>query len=53
MITLTKEDKKQLEEKGISQEKLSNQLATFQKGIPYINLLAAATIDYVILKFND
>jgi len=49
---LTDKDKKQLKDKGISQEKFGSQLETFQKGIPYVNLLAAATIDDGILKFN-
>ena len=53
MITLTEEDKKQLKEKGISLEKVKTQLETFEKGIPYTNLLAAATIQDGILKFDD
>src|SRR5690606_5708355 len=40
-------------QKGITQERLNSQLETFEKGIPYVNLLAAATIDDLILKFDD
>lgn len=48
----TERDLKQIEEKGISIEKLSKQLFFFKNGIPRIELHKPATIDDGILKIE-
>ena len=39
---LTQEDKELLQKKGISEEKLQEQLQAFKNGFPYLRLAAAA-----------
>lgn len=39
----TELDIKQLEERGISKEKIQNQIAFFENGFPYLNIVSAAT----------
>ena len=41
---LTQEDKDLLLRKGISEEKIAEQLACFEKGFPYLKLYAAASV---------
>ncbi|MDG3583060.1 DUF4301 family protein [Galbibacter pacificus] len=53
MIDLTEADKKQMQKKGISESQVTEQIETFKRGIPYVNLLAAATIDHGIHQFSD
>ena len=40
---LTAEDKALLEKKGISEEKIAEQLACFEKGFPFLKLDGAAS----------
>lgn len=47
---ITKDDLALLAHKGISREKLNEQLACFAKGFPYLQLSAAASIEKGILK---
>ena len=42
---LTQEDKDLLSQKGISEEKIAEQLECFVKGFPYLQLSAAASVD--------
>ena len=42
---LTQEDKDLLAKKGISEEQIAQQLACFEKGFPYLQLSAAASIN--------
>ena len=42
---LTQEDKDLLLRKGISEEKIAEQLACFEKGFPYLKLYAAASVE--------
>ena len=49
---LTPQDQEQLAQKGISETQIANQLASFQKGFPFLPLYAAASIDKGILKPN-
>ena len=42
---LTQEDKDLLAKKGISEEKIADQLESFVKGFPYLKLSAAASVD--------
>ncbi|MCM5661836.1 DUF4301 family protein [Galbibacter mesophilus] len=53
MMTLTEADKKQLKQKGIGEKQINEQIEIFKKGIPFVNLLAAATIGHGIHKFSD
>ena len=46
---LTAEDKVLLEKKGISEEKIAEQLACFEKGFPFLKLDGAASIEKGIL----
>ena len=41
---LTNQDLRQISEKGISEEKLNNQLEQFKTGFPFLKLKAAAAI---------
>lgn len=41
---LTSQDKEQLAKKGISEAQIADQLASFEKGFPYLKLEAAASI---------
>ncbi|MFT4071588.1 MAG: DUF4301 family protein [Dysgonamonadaceae bacterium] len=50
---LTDRDLKSLEAKGISKEKLEEQLDSFRKGFPFLNLIAAASVEKGILKLDD
>ena len=42
---LTQEDKDLLAQKGISEEKIREQLACFEKGFPFLKLFAAASVE--------
>ena len=42
---LTQEDRELLAKKGISEEKIADQLASFVKGFPFLQLSAAASVD--------
>lgn len=46
---LTAEDKAFLEKKGISEEKIAEQLACFEKGFPFLKLDGAASVEKGIL----
>lgn len=51
---LTHEDKELLAKKGISEEKIAEQLACFEKGFPYLKLSAAASVENRgIMKAED
>lgn len=51
-MNLTDADKSLLEQKGISKDKLLNQVETFKDGIPFVRLKSAAVIGNGILKFS-
>lgn len=42
---LTHEDKELLAKKGITEKRIEEQLACFEKGFPYLQLAAAASVD--------
>ena len=52
MSQLSEIDLKQLNKKGISNDKVQDQLETFQEGIPFVNLEKAAVIGDGISKFS-
>ncbi|MFK5973896.1 MAG: DUF4301 family protein [Flavobacteriaceae bacterium] len=52
MIQLSEKDLKQLSEKGISQEKVQDQIKTFKKGVPFVFLGKAAVIGDGIIRFT-
>lgn len=51
-MNFTKEDIQLIEEKGLTVEKVNNQIEIFKKGIPFTHLVSAATIDNGILKLT-
>lgn len=53
MIEFSPDDLKQLESKGISKEKVLNQIETFKLGIPFVKLKKAATVSDGILRFSE
>lgn len=50
---LTQEDKKQLEQKGISEAQIESQLESFRNGFPYLKLRAAASVGNGILRLEE
>jgi len=52
-MDFTKQDLRQLEIKGISKEKVLEQVATFKEGIPFVSLEKAAVIGEGISSFSD
>ena len=46
---LTKQDLKQIADKGISEEKLNSQLEEFKTGFPFLKLEAAASVERGII----
>lgn len=53
MIQFSENDIKQLEEKGITKERMLSHIDTFKEGIPFIHLKNAAVIGKGILKFSE
>ena len=49
---ITPQDKELLENKGISEEQIAEQLACVEKGFPYLKLSAAASVEKGILAPN-
>ena len=49
----TPEDRKQLSQKGISEQQIENQMRQFREGFPYLHLRAAASIGNGILSPSD
>ena len=50
---ISAKDKEQLAQKGISEEKLHEQLDCFKTGFPYLKLYAAASVEEGILKLTE
>lgn len=53
MIEFLENDLKQMEEMGITQDKVLKQIETFEAGIPYTRLERAAVVGDGILRFSD
>lgn len=53
MDLLTEKDLEQLKMKGISREQVGDQVKTFQKGIPFVNLSEAAVVPKGISRFSE
>ncbi|MFN3138587.1 MAG: DUF4301 family protein [Allomuricauda sp.] len=53
MIELSPKDLEQLDSKGISKEKVANQIQTFKEGIPFVHLTQAAVVGNGILRFSE
>ncbi|MEO6347426.1 MAG: DUF4301 family protein [Aquaticitalea sp.] len=47
-MKFTKQDIQQIEKKGLTVKKVENQIDLFKKGLPFINLKSAATIEHGI-----
>lgn len=52
MIEFTPMDLQQLQEKGISKEKILDQIETFKEGIPFVRLEKAAIVSDGIMKLS-
>ncbi len=52
-FTYSVEDINQLKEKGISQDKIEEQLSYFEKGIPSLHILKPASINEGIIKISN
>ena len=52
-MNLTTVDKAQLEEKGITEKQLQEQIAIFERGIPHMHLTAPASIGNGIVKLTE
>lgn len=48
-----KKDIEQIEQKGLTVEQINSQIELFKKGIPYIKLKSAATLENGIIKLNN
>ncbi len=53
MVMLSKEDLKQIAEKGMTEEQINAQLEQFKSGFPYLKLEAAAGIEHGVLAPTD
>lgn len=53
MTLFTDKDHTQFQEKGIAQEKVLDQIATFKAGIPFVHLEKAAVVGDGIFKFSE
>ncbi|WP_298900740.1 DUF4301 family protein [uncultured Psychroserpens sp.] len=51
-MNFSKKDIKQIENKGLTLEKVHQQIKLFQNGLPFANLVSEATISNGILKIN-
>ena len=51
-MMLTQKDKELLEKKGISEEKLAEELACFEHGFPFLKLYAAASVSNGIMDLS-
>ena len=51
-MKLTNNQHQQLKENGISEAKITAQIASFTKGIPFVNLVKAATVNEGIIRFS-
>ncbi len=49
---ITQQDKEMLAQKGISEQQIAEQLACFEKGVPYLKLYAAASVENGILALD-
>lgn len=52
-MNFTKEQIKQIEEKGLTVEKVLNQIKTFKSGLPHVNLKSEAIIGHGILNISE
>ena len=52
-FTYSTEDKRQLNEKGISEEKINEQLHYFEQGFPALHIQKPASHDRGILQVNE
>lgn len=53
MNNLSQQDLAQIQKKGISKEKVENQIETFKAGIPFVKLKKAAVVSDGILRFSE
>ena len=53
MINLLEADLRQIQSRGIKPDKIKEQIEVFRRGIPFVNLVAAATIDHGVERFSE
>lgn len=53
MIDFTSKDEAQLQDKGVTKEKVLQQIETFKEGIPFVQLQKAAVVDEGITKLSE
>jgi len=53
MIELTSKDEAQLREKGVTKERVLQQIETFKEGIPFVQLRKAAVVDGGITRLSE
>ncbi|NKI31538.1 DUF4301 family protein [Croceivirga thetidis] len=53
MIDFTEKDLKQLQDKGISKDKVLQQIETFKEGIPFVDLQKAAVVGEGIVRVDN
>jgi hypothetical protein len=51
-VNFTEKDIEQIKSKGLSLEQVNNQIALFKAGLPFLNLMDAATVNSGILKLE-
>jgi len=52
-LNFSKKDIKQIEDKGLTVQKVEQQIQLFENGLPFSNLVSAATIDNGILRLSN
>jgi len=52
-VNFTSKQIKQIEDKGLTVDKVVQQIQTFKAGLPYINLKSAAVINHGIFSFSE
>ncbi|MBT8393494.1 MAG: DUF4301 family protein [Flavobacteriaceae bacterium] len=52
-MSFSKKDKAQIENKGLTIDKVNAQIETFKKGLPFVNVRSAATVKNGIIKLSD
>jgi len=50
---LTTQDQQQIDNKGITQEMLENQIKRFEEGFPHLKIHSVATVDNGIMRLNE
>ena len=52
-MNFTEKDIQQIENKGLTEKKVKQQITLFENGLPFANLVSEATIDNGLLRLSD